>query len=111
MITTLPHTVTVVTPGETENRYGDTVEDWEAGSTEEEMPGWVQHRSSTTQVGENRAAVVTTWMLIVGPEAPIVAGGRVVWEGRTFRIVGEPHQLTSPAGVHHIEAQLETVDG
>lgn len=110
MITTLPHAVTIIVPGYKQNRYGDTVADWDAG-TKQQVPGWVQQRSTTTQVGQNRAAIVTTWMLMVNPDAYVPAGAQIKHGVRTFRVVGEPRQLTTPTGVHHIEAQLETVDG
>lgn len=117
---TLPHTVTIRRPGVDVDRYSNTIPDWDDVTDVEDVPAWVQQRTTTVEVqqrtttveaGPGRAAVVSTWMVFLPAGTVIADGDQVIWDSRAFTVDGEPHHLHNPAGEHHLQVQLETVDG
>lgn len=106
---TLAHTVTIVHPGTTESRYGDTVDDWST-ATEVDEPGWVQQRS-TSDERPGRTAVITEWKCFLESTSAVTSRSRLRWEGRLFEVDGDPYVTSTPAGAHHVEVKLRTVDG
>lgn len=104
-----PHTVTIVRPASGVDGYGDPSEDW-GQTTSTWSAAWVQPRS-TSEVNGGRTAVLTEWMAFLPEDAPIAAGDRLVWEGRTYEVDGEPAVLWNPSGPHHVEASLKRITG
>ena len=105
----LVHDVTVVTPGSTTDRYGNTVADW-ATSTSTTVKGWIT-QSSGTENEDGRDAQIGEWRLFL-PAGTVVDGhARVEWGGITFEVVGPPERAWTPRGEHHVEVQLRVVEG
>lgn len=103
------HDVTIVTPGESTGRYGDTVKDWSSASREE-VRGWVARRSQE-EVNGHREAQVSAWVLFVEPDVTVTGQDRVEWCDTTFEVDGPPLPAYSPRGQHHMEVPLRLVEG
>ncbi len=105
----LVHDVTILTPAEDTDRYGNTVKNWD-NATPTTVKGWVS-QSSQTEDSDHREAQVSEWRLFLHPNASITGADRVVWEGITFEVVGPANPAWSPAGRHHLEVPLRVVAG
>lgn len=106
---TLVHTVTIVHPGSTTDRYDNDVDDWTT-ATRTEAAAWVQQRSTGEDRG-GRQAVITGWKCFFAADAEVTARDRIEWDGRAFEVDGEPYAPSTPDGPHHVECQLKAVDG
>lgn len=105
----LPLTVTWQQPGQGSDDYGDTIPDW-AGPTETVLRAMVEQRTATEPPGDGRDATVTGLVMFTN-ELGVSADDRIVWDGTTYEVDGDPWVVQSPAGPHHIEAQLKLVEG
>jgi head-tail adaptor len=105
------HTVTVLNPTTTEDRYHNDVDDWATPATATERAWITQATSDEDLVG--RDATIERWQGFFMPRSTITARSRVQWDGRTFEVDGTPKKCTSPRrrGVHHIEVYLRIVEG
>lgn len=108
---TLPHRVTLSRAGTTTDRYNNRTRNWATATTTEDVPAWVQQQTTTVDLDENRSAIVTRWVVFMGPTTDVADGDRLTWRGRVFVIDGDPAIPSSPVGDHHIEAVLQTVAG
>lgn len=101
----LGQTVTVITPGSTTDEYGNVTPNWTSGTTSTAYDGFLEQTEST-EVTVGRDTIVTDWRVLLPAAAVIDEHSRVTAGGRTFEVVGHPHAVETPAGVHHIEARL-----
>lgn len=104
----LPLTVTWIEPGTTTDRYGNTIPAWDAG-TDTEIAAWIEQQQRIED-RDGRDTLVSGWLLVTN-ELDITAGARIVWDGRTYEVDGEPAKPMTPAGVHHLEVRLQLVEG
>jgi len=105
----LVHTVSIVTPTTTTDRYGSEVKVW-AGSGSS-SPAWMRQRS-TLETVEGREARSSDWVAFLPAGTSVTAMDRIVWDGRTFEVAGDPLKAHGRTGeVHHIEAPLRIVEG
>jgi len=101
---------TVTRPGVQTDGYGNTKPDWTAG-TATALLVWITQRSADWQ-REHRDAELSDWIGYFPADTDIRQGDRVLWYGTTFTVRGRPLPAHRPGtGVHHIEAQLDLVEG
>lgn len=105
----LVRTVTILTADSRTDAYGDTQPDWTT-PTGESVNGWLAQQSSIQDL-DGRNATSTALILTVPAGTVITARNRVVIDGRTYEVSAEPIAAWTPRGEHHIEAQLEVIDG
>lgn len=104
----LCHEVTIVRPTVTEDRYGDLVKQ-PTGRSWRTLARVVQ--MSRTEDHDGREARVTDWLLYLSAGDDIDALDRVVWNGMTFEVVGVPNRAPDRRTEHHVEANLNLVEG
>src|SRR5881392_4176483 len=106
--------VTVVRPGTTTDRYGNSSKDWTA-ATSEPVKAWISQRNTTEDPGTSgtggREGQLSDWVVYFDPDVIVTAGDRVMWEGDTFEVVGKPLPGKTPRGPHHTEATVRLVTG
>jgi len=108
--TFLTSTVTILTPAwVTSARYNSERADWDHAS-EVDTTGWLTE-TSTSEDLNGRDAIVTGWRLFLPAGTEITGSDRVVVDGATFEVEGQPHSATTPAGEHHVEVSLRRVVG
>lgn len=105
-----PHTVTRLRPPLVEDRRGDERRDWPNAEATPDLRVWVQQRSATEQVDATRDEQRTSWLMFSGVNDWLTTD-RVLWQGRTFEVDGEPQVLQTPRGFHHVEVSLLRVAG
>ena len=105
----LPHTVTWIEPSTGEDRRGDTTLTYGSGV---EVAGWMQQNSAAESfTGDGRDRRTARWTLFSDQTAGMTSLARIVWDGRTFRVAGDPNHLWDDEAYHHTEAALEVVEG
>lgn len=104
-------TVTLTKPTTVTNRYGDTVTDWSVppAATFEEV-GWLT-RTGSEEMAEGREAITDTWELSLPPSSALDETMRVSHAGNVYEIRGSVQTAATPAGRHHLVAQLRRVVG
>lgn len=106
----VPLEVDWIQPASTTNSYGDTVTDWsEDAVTSTTINVMIEQKTSTEQ-RDGRDVTVTTLALFTN-ELAVDAAHRIVWDGRTYEIEGEPAVIQTPRGPHHLEATIRIVEG
>lgn len=104
-----PHTITVVSPTETTDGYGDPVLDYVNG-TRRDVSAYVQPSDSGETVTDDRRVV--TWELTVFTlDSDVATRDRVEWRGGTYVLNGPPRVWDSPRGFHHTELRLTRAAG
>jgi hypothetical protein len=101
--------VTILAPTTTVNSYGDTQLSWTSPATVD-TTGWLAQQSALENL-DGRDAVITGLVVVLPAGTPITAVCRVVVDGRTYEVDGDPLSAWTPAGEHHIEAKLRAVAG
>ena len=112
--TLLVDDVTVVRPGTTTDRYGNSQPDW-ATATSEAVKAWISQRNRTEDPGTSgtggRQGELSDWVVYFQPDVDITAGDRVVYDGDTFDVIGKPLPGKTPRGPHHLECTVRLVAG
>ncbi len=108
------HLLRIERAGATTDRYGNTVKNWAAASSDE-LFGWVTQTGSS-EIGDQREGQVSTWRAFMPAGTDIAGADRVVWVGEdadtTFEVVGPPARPWAPrSGEHHVEVDLRVVEG
>ena len=105
----LIHEVLIFNPNGTDSsgRYGDEELTFDAGTISEAR---VDLGSSNEQTVD-RDTRVTEATLFLPPDVTITALSYWTWDGRKFRVDGEPKQLFDGVGLHHLEVASEEVKG
>lgn len=86
--------------------------DW-ANATSTTYEGVSVQPASTQETWDARGVAVTVDLMLYtrpGQVVDIRADDRVLWDGRTLEVVGEPQVWKHPmrAGVHHLEVMLRS---
>lgn len=92
------------------SRAGDPSADWSKPVEVATIKGWIQQRRS----GENetlRSQESQRGRLYAFPEAPLRSGLRVRCNGQVWQIVGPPRMIYRPGHEHHVQVDVEFVDG
>lgn len=106
---TLPHTVTIVRAGRSTDRYGNpSSPSWDTPSLVD-VAGWMQPGTGRDVDSVDADTDVNRWTALLEPAADIAADDRLVWDGRTFRVLGTPGLRTTPRGPHHWTVAAEEV--
>lgn len=98
-------TVLGFTPGAADE-YGNAAESWVESGV------WPARFEQTDgrEVTDDRDTQVSDWRVFLPPDVEIGGRDRVVDEhGRTFEVVGPPARQSTPAGPHHVVANLRSV--
>lgn len=107
----LPDTVTVLTAGRWTDRYGNVNVDWDTATSRtitanvQAYPGGRGDETFT----ERDAATLTRKMFT--NDTGIGYLDRVVFEGQTYDVLGQPAVWETPDGPHHSEVELQLVEG
>jgi len=103
--------VTLTKPTTVTNRYGDTVADWSAppAASYDEV-GWMT-RTGSEEMADGREAITDTWELSLPPSSALDETMRVAHDGKVYEIRGSVQTAATPAGAHHLVAQLRRVAG
>lgn len=100
----------VAIPGESTDRYGSRHPDWDTATYIEEQC-WLDQRSSTENRDDGRDAVIVDAVYYAEATSAITEFARVAIDGTTYEVIGRPRAAWTPAGAHHIEADLRAVEG
>lgn len=102
-----PHTVTVIQPAERDT-WGDT----QPGDTSTTVSGcfWQPRGTQEETLGERDLVTADAWVSMPAT-ADIRPTSRVVFEGVTYEVHGQPSLHHTPAGPHHYEVELTQVRG
>lgn len=108
----LVRAATIIHPGATTDRYGNTIADW-TDTEEEDVAAWFAQRRSSEVTGLRGDAFVSGFVLVVAADVTIGAGDRVELDDDVYEVDGPPMQAwrASPAGLHHIEVPLRRIEG
>jgi len=109
-LTTLPHTITVTTPGTTTDAYGNVDLSWTTGATTAARRAYVQpvDASEETQ-SATREALVREYRCF--DVAGFTGLERVAWAGLTLQVIGPSRRWDTPRGISHYETALRIVEG
>ena len=115
----LPHTITIVTPVEVTDGYGNTVLSYnlDDGATTRQASAYVRplggtQGASAPEVTDGRDAVSSAWQVHTNDSA-VTALERIEHEGVAYEIDGKPNIWdTDPRGrPGHTKLQMRRVDG
>lgn len=110
MISFATQTVTVIRAVWVSER-GDEIPDWD-NATEHDITGCRFQPGATTEVHDNRDALVSSPALFAPVDADLNARDRVRFGGDVYDVDGEIRRWLSPTGaLAHAEATLRKVDG
>lgn len=87
--------------------------DWGSGATRTDTVGNLQQQRPSSEtsgfVGAGTDGVFVSWLLFLGPAETIGRFDRVEAAGLVLEVVGQPNQLRTGRGVHHIEVELRSI--
>jgi hypothetical protein len=100
-------TVTRQRAGETTDRYGNTIYDWDAPDALEITPVTVEPVAGSETFDAAGGKLHTRWSLHADSAADIMTGDRISYEGTEFDIDGAVQRFPSPSGrLDHLEVLL-----
>lgn len=110
-----PETIVRLRAPEVEDRYGDSVRDWD-NAVETTIAGvQVQPSESSEVITPGRQSVVTHMRVLtpIGTDLDLLSSDRVRWDGDVWLVEGEVAHYKRPSdgSVHHGEATIKRVDG
>lgn len=96
--------LTIQSPGTVANQFGNQVTTWDT-FTAVPSAGIVQPVSTSKgDKSEGRRQVTTGYRIYIPGAAPVTAQDRIVWNGLTLEIDGDPEFWPEPDGaIHHTE--------
>ena len=104
-------TVTRVRPG-TKTERGSVVFDWSHATTTDITGCSVQPGSTSLDENGRVLGISDGYTAYLPPSADVIAGDRIVYDGETYEIRGEPRQWHSATGaVDHIMLNLMRYEG
>lgn len=109
LATLMSRAVTIVTPTTRTDDYGDTQSEWVGAATVVTV-GWLAQSSSVEDL-DGRNGTSTQYSLTLPAGTTITNKHRVIIDGVTYEVAAAPIKAHTPAGEHHVEAQLEVVAG
>ena len=98
--------VQIVRPG-AKDRFGDRP----AGEAPRQVDGCSVQPGSSSEQEDQRTTVTTTWRAFLPGGTDLRATDRLIWDGRTFEVVGEPDVWTIDGEAHHVQASLRLIRG
>jgi hypothetical protein len=102
--------VAIFAPSVGVSRAGDPTLDWDEPILIETVKGWIQSRRSAEDESlRNRRT--EHGRLYVPADADIKSTSRVRVNGQMWQVIGPPRKVFTPRGPHHIEADVEYLDG
>lgn len=111
MLNTFPHTITIVTPSETTDPYGNTVLDFDTPASSVTVAAYVQPKGSgEATLDASREAQVRAFKCFTAA-SPMTGVERVTWGGVVYDVIGPSQRWDSPRGLHHYETALRVVEG
>lgn len=103
-------TVTVMRAPLVESR-GSSVRDW-SNAKGHEIGGCSVQVSSATGDIQGREHASVSCLLLAPPGSDIAIGDRIIFDGKTWNVVGEPYAQRSATGrISHLVATMERRDG
>jgi len=106
----LRQTVTVLRPGTTTDRYGNTTTSW-ATAARHDVAAWVEQTAASENT-DQRDGQTADWLALLAPDADVNGRDRVLFDGKTFEVIGPPTPRNTLRGkTHHLEATLRWVEG
>lgn len=104
----LVHQITITNPVDTTDtdRYGNPVPGEESFDTVARM----QPVTSAEDIVD-RDTRITAYLVFLKPGTNVSALSTITWEGRSFRVHGEPRTFTGRRTAHHIELDAQEVLG
>lgn len=106
----LPLAVVLVRPAAVLDRYGNTTLDYGPAAAHTPIRAWIEQAGATEPLSDGRDPAVSSWLLITN-HLDIAARDRIEQDGRVLEVDGPPALVHTPAGVHHLEARLKSVEG
>ena len=106
----LPLTAALIRPALGSDRYGNTTVDYTGAATRTPIRAWIEQTSASEPLADGRDPAMTGWLLITN-HLDIAARDRIEHDGRVLEVDGLPAPVHTPAGVHHLEARLKSVEG
>ena len=100
-------TVYSVTAGTATGPYGDPVDVESAGVT---VPAYVEPLDATEDE-INRDTRTTRYFVMTGDAVVVDELSRVVWEGESYEVKGEPGRWKNYRGPHHLEFEIQKTEG
>jgi hypothetical protein len=101
--------VEIVDPSSSTDRYGSAQDVYAAAGRVEF--GWLSQTAATEPQRDGRDPLVTSHVLFLPVGTTIDGRSRVLMDGHTFTVEGEPHEAWTPSGAHHLEVRLQEVTG
>jgi hypothetical protein len=101
--------VEILEPSTGTDRYGSAAVTWPGAGRL--VQGWLSQTGQDEPQGEGRDPLVTSHVLFLPAGTAIDGRSRVLVDGHTFTVEGEPHEAWTPAGAHHLEVRLQEVVG
>jgi hypothetical protein len=110
----LVHDVVLVEPVIAADAYNDQTYDYSNG-TRTDIKAWLQQDQRLEQFRDGRDPLDERWLLVTNHET-VSGHARIEWAGHpagtvTFSVDGPTEPAYTPAGFHHLEAQLRIVSG
>lgn len=103
-------TITRLRPG-TKQERGSTIPDW-TKATSLTISGCSVQPASTSLSQDGRVlGIQDTWTAYLPEGSDVKAGDRVIFEGQTFAIIGEPRAWTAPFSRSNIQLNLTRWEG
>ena len=106
----LPFPIVVVRPVVGADRYGNPTYDYGAAAARTPARAWLEQRTRAEPTSDGRAPLVADWLLITN-HLDVRGRDRIEWGALVFEVDGPPAPVPTPAGVHHVEANLRHVQG
>jgi len=100
----LTQTATITrTPSTTVDAEGD----WTSGTQTASTSPCRLEAGRSVEVFDGAERLVADALIFLPATADITSHDEVTVGGRRYQVVGQPAEMRSPAGVHHIEANLQ----
>lgn len=103
--------VTILHPVLVATGYGNSTEPDFTTPTPVLVRGWLDRVTESETETATRDANISAWVLLLPAGTEITSQDRVVVDGMTFEVDGEPARPWSPRGEHHVRCPLLLTDG
>lgn len=103
------HEVSLLRATTVDDRYGNAAKDWTTPRRRTSRARVAQRISE--EIGDGREGRRSTWICYLPAGTDVTALDRVVWDGLTFEVKGRPNQAFDRHREHHVEVDLQIVEG
>jgi hypothetical protein len=103
----------MVTQGPATDRYGSLTDVVSAGVVYRAnvQPVLETRGRDSAEIEIDRDTMIDRFKVTLEPWAIVDGLSRIVWEGDTFEVVGEPSVYKGRNGVHHLTLQVRRIEG